>query len=924
MGNGRNPFETGDKDKKPEAQTPPALNYTDIMKDKPTEKPAEKPVESRPAPTERPATPVDRTGGTADGAPKPLTQDQLRAEHTAGMAVERYMELSERGTKAITVEQFKIVKDTFELALKNAKELDPRHLQLEEAKAQDELAKVIPDAGKQSDAVAKVITTQSAVTDAIQALPDDKKQEFIRLRQTAETAARQLQARLAATNPQQFQVELQKLETKLIQDQSALSPELAKAIKEQTEFQQSKDGQAAIRFSQVMGEIEKFRTVPALIAFTYAQILDKFAEKSTDQKVAADARTRATELLKDAVKDPKIAAMVESSRQGLDLAVRLNVKTAGMIKAEEEAGKTFPELVPVQKAQDVLNDTKKDAKTRFTEAKGFYEEALKLTNRDARKVEDLRKTAGELEQKLQTAQKEIQLGSRKDFTADEKKDLQRLQVLNDQAKNPAIIRMEYAVMLNKYGHENNDEDAKKRAIEVLKDIEVVDKDLYLQSPEIQGALRQAQQNKKIEMSSAVSEAYTGSALSTLANSNNNTVVDFLLPGVQPGLTAALRPLGTTPSEIPYAGPVLFGDRKKSEDAVVRQLAAAYLSNPDATQEAVDKQVRAGQSGVREYASDGAAIAAGWLTKYGVQSALSKAPGWGKVAGIGLGLATAGLTKDYLADGELGTTTDWLRGGGMFGGSVLLMKGLSFNPSRQVLSEGTTAGISRRLGVEGLAGKTGTQLSESILAAEGGAAGSRFYRALQYINPSTYTGLTWTGRYVGFGGERTAAALADGTLSFAGYNARRSVGSAFNTFGMAYAFGAGREGLYIGTGQKMADGTPYSLESALAQMNSSGLQSGLTATLVVPVAGSTFRIIPGASKVLDGTASLATRLAPTAAPEIGRFGVVAAGAGLQQLDNYNNANRLKDLSAKAKTVADEAKAKAEEELRKRMQPPAPKK
>ncbi len=940
MGNGRNPFGTGDSTtKKPEVETPPALNYTDIMKptEKPPEKPVEKPVVPAPVVADRPVVAPVEQAGPVELPAKALTNENVQAEQVAGMALQRYMQLSENGTKAITPEQFKIVKDGFELAGKNAK-IDPRTLEALEARVQAELTQVIPDATKQRDAVSKVMVTQGAFEQALQALPDDKKTAFVKLQQTAEAEARQKQTALGH-NPALLQREIQKLEDKLFNDRAALSPELGKAMKEQKEFLESKDGKIAAQFLQVMGDIDRLRNSAAMIAFTYAQVMDKYsqtAEKSAveldkkdgqankdaaaaQRKVAEDGKKLAVEQLKEAAKNPQVAAMIESSPQGLDLAIRLGVKTAGMEAAEKEAAKLFPELVPFQKANEILVDDKKDAKTRFAEAKKFFEEALTITGRDGRKVEDLRKTAGEIETKLKAVQKEIELGTRKEMTADEKKDLQRMQVLVDQANNVSMVRMQYALALNKHGHEHNDEDAKKRAIEVLKDIEVVDKELFLQSPEIQGALRQAQQGKKIELTSAVSEAFTGSALGTLANANQGSMADLFFPGVQPGLTAALRPTGTTPSDIPFAGPVLFGDKKKPEEAVVRQLAQAYLSNPEATQRAIDQQVKAGQGGLREYGSDAAAVAAGWLTKYGVQRALTKAPGWGKVAGLGLGLATAGLTKDYLADGELGTGTDWLRGSAMFGGSVLLVKGLGLNGSRQVLSEGTTTGIGTRFGVEGLAGKTGSQLSEALLKSEV-AAGSRWYRGLQYINPSTYTGMTWGGRYVGFGGERTAAALADGTLSFAGYNARRAVGNLGNTFGMAYAFGAGREGLYIGTGQKMADGTPHTLESALAQMNTSGLQSGLTASIVMPIAGSTFRWLPMGSRVIDGTAGLATRIAPQAAPMIGRVALVGTGPALQQLDHFNNANRLQDLSLKAKTLADEAKQKAEEELKKRAEGP----
>ncbi len=180
------------------------------------------------------------------------------------------------------------------------------------------------------------------------------------------------------------------------------------------------------------------------------------------------------------------------------------------------------------------------------------------------------------------------------------------------------------------------------------------------------------------------------------NSTNNAAEKGTGPAavdpIRAVLTTSRKPAELSPTDLPIGGAVSFGDRNATEE---HRLAIEFLTQ--AKGQPVDQPVPVEQSALREYGSDAAAIGAGFLSKYGIQRLLTKAPGWGKVAGIGLGLATAGFTKDLVKNGEIGSGSDWLRGSAMFGGSMLLARGLSMARSKHALGEATTTGIEARSG-----------------------------------------------------------------------------------------------------------------------------------------------------------------------------------------------------------------------------------
>ncbi len=344
---------------------------------------------------------------------------------------------------------------------------------------------------------------------------------------------------------------------------------------------------------------------------------------------------------------------------------------------------------------------------------------------------------------------------------------------------------------------------------------------------------------------------------------------------------------------------------------VDQLAQMYLIDPERTRRSVDQVVASEKSKSNDFLTDMGAAGIGLVTKFGVDKVLTRGPGWTRPIGFVAGAFAAGLSKDLLTDGQLGNGTDWLRGAGVYGGSVLLIKGMALNPSRATLGATTLEGLTARTGVTGLTG-TSAQVSEQLLIA--GAGGSKLARVGQYLNPMNYTGLTWNNglRVAGIGGQTSAALVAEGGMSVAQFNARRNIGQFATRFGSAYAFGAGREGLYIGTGQTTADGGNYDLTSAVSEMNLSGLKLGTTAALLLPALGTGARVLPGGARLLDTGAAAAGRFGPTGAVTLEALLPAAAAGSLRTVQHQTNAAGIEARAAHARALVDQAKA--DEKLR----------
>ncbi len=757
-----------------------------------------------------------------ENQPASLTADNMRAQFLAEKTLERYVALSNNGSKRITEEQLRIIKDEFELALKHAR-IDPHTLQSLSTRLQTELNKAIPDMEKQKAVIEKLQAADTGVQRAVKALPADKKDAFIKLEEKFRAEAVQLELRFGKSLPM-FQHEMRKLEAGVSQEQAALSRDLGRAINARTQLLETPDGKAALTFTRNMCEIDRLYHSPAMIKFSYFQVLDKIG--------GVDNLEKSNSLLRDAMEDRKVLPfVVKYLKRQLDI-------------LQGYDGKTFPELVALRKAQEALADQTKDAFSRFVSSRYFFNEALRLTDRYERNIESLRESSAEIEAKLSPARKAVEAGERR-FTPEEQKQLRDLKILKEKIENISMVRLQYAMAINHYGigtkqrHYIQDD-----ALEVLYTIKELDPKTFLSSPQIQQALRQAREGKRIDVIIKVSNAATDIDATTVAKTRTIN-----------GVTSDASKTSSSPQS----------DRGGSEEEIL-QRSREYLQNPRAAgktkmEQAVQELQQDSDAASQDFlknGSDFAALASGFLTKFAVERAMIKMPRWGKVAGIGLGLATAGLTKDVTHDGKIGDSKDWLRGGAIFGGALLATRQLAMSPSRQELSKLTSSAIEARLGLHSkdLLGRTGTELADMVLAGTNHSAGPIRNRALQYFNPVNYTGIGFRDgavRYVGFGGERTAAALAAGEMSFASYNARRVIGDFANTAGSAYLFGAGQEALNIATGEPAKDGSLHTVDSALSQMNNSGMAYGATA-LLWPAAGAAFRLTPVGRGMMSVSAS----------------------------------------------------------------------
>ncbi len=803
---------------------------------------------------------------------------------------------------------------------------------------EEEIARKFPELKKVDDAVKLIADAQSKT-------PAEQKTAFA-------AAGKLFDEALTATNRESVKVEELRSAANAIRLQLVLAETDIKKGK-RTDFTAAEREQF-----EKMQELLKKAESASVVRYRYALALNEYGFNHDDNA----AKAKAIEILKS-VKDvdaqtftasPELQGALKQANDGK----RINPATAAVeafnAVLEQESARHFPEAKKVDDAIKLITDAKAktpaEQKTAFVAACKLFDDALAATDRNVRKVEDLRAAANAIKLQLEIASKDIQAGKRADLTADEKELSVKMQLLVKQAESVAAVRFRYALALNDHGFNHDDAAAKTKAIEILESIKEHDPQVFAASPEVQGALKQAKEGKRIDPATAPAEAYVAAAKNTIL-SHNTGLIDWAVPG---GSALANTLSGERATELPLAGPILFGGGKDMQTRTTMQLAQAYLSNPESTQEQVDRAVNQGHSSLREVTTDVAAVAVGLGTRYGLNGYISKLGTPGKIGGFVLAVGAAGLTKDLTVDGELGTGKDWLRGGGMYGMSVLAMKGMALNPTRAALTTETLGANGMRFGVEGLTGN-GANMTRQIWAAraalqqevraaataearQAAAAnltnleaqlGGSMGRFGQHLNPLNYTGLQWNGglRWVGMGGERAAAEMAAGRMTFAQFNARRAVGNFLSTGGAAFAFGAGREGLYIGTGGTMtfdsspkglvigfdlgknpADDTDYTFDSALKEMSYAGLNTSLAATLMLPVAAGSARAV-GLGAALDGTGYLASRaLTRQGAVAAGDLALVAAGPVLRRVEESNNATQLQKASEEAKRLVAEAKEK----------------
>lgn len=429
----------------------------------------------------------------------------------------------------------------------------------------------------------------------------------------------------------------------------------------------------------------------------------------------------------------------------------------------------------------------------------------------------------------------------------------------------AFVRaqLERAVVLNHQSHRTGDDHAKKQSIEILNSICSADiaQDLY---PTVYGAILQTSDGQKIRLDSAASRAYFALGKDTITR-NGSGAFDYLVPG----FSGSMRKIGMGSSgkgwngEPDPIGPFMFGPETRGHDPrVVGMLALGYLNDEKAMQQLVDQSIKIDQGQYRDLITDGAAVSTGFAIRGIARSTAPKmianAGTPGKLFVLGSSLAGAGLMKDLASDGELGNSTEFLRGAGMYGGSRVLLDMLRAAPSRRALS---------------------AEVTSKLEAAAPALAEQRSWSLLHTLNPATYSGVK-NGAWVGFGGDTTALALTEGRLTMAEFYARRRAGDLLTLGGTGYVAGSGREGLYIATGKLKPDGSPHDFNSAFAAMNAEGRRVGAVGAYTSVLGAYAFTLGPSSE-----------------------LGLIGGFEFLQGTAASHRADRLRDLSSSAKELRD---------------------
>lgn len=194
---------------------------------------------------------------------------------------------------------------------------------------------------------------------------------------------------------------------------------------------------------------------------------------------------------------------------------------------------------------------------------------------------------------------------------------------------------------------------------------------------------------------------------------------------------------------------------------------------------------------RELSSDFAGVIVGLTTRSAMNEIcqISRCAWPTKAAALGLQLFMAAATKDLTADGHLGDWQDLARGGGVYAGSLVLLRSLSLSPTRLHWDVGLARSIHHKFpkaypmpsNRNEVIAKLGSEVPISKQIAE-------------LLNPRNLNPLNrnlWNP-------ELAADALAHGEISLARYQAQTRMGQLYLTSSTSLGFAAGREYLYLAT------------------------------------------------------------------------------------------------------------------------------
>jgi hypothetical protein len=666
----------------------------------------------------------------------------------------------------------------------------------------------------------------------------------------------------------------------------------------------------------------------------------KLARDATDASgsdwKAADAKFKAAE--------EAIDKEIIQRGQGKDVAeslakVNQNIESMkmqlGMALADFQAGRRD---LPARQGQDAAG---KDADAKIIRAAMNGDANAKPPVAAMTQMDMLQALMGQKGPQMQAAMQRV-------LTDSERDTVNNMAVLAQKAQNVSLIRMQHAIKASEFGFKAGVDPAeaaaaKAEAKSVVESIAKVDPVTYSQSPEILGAIKQAERGDQMKVAdgSAAALAFSEAAKDTIQKTQTG-IVDWMVPGASLAVNSiGVATTGHYVSEVPLVGG-LFGGSKEATAKLVDQEAMMILSNAQEAQRLRDQTVNDGHSQLRGLLGDVGGVATTFATGYGVNKGIQYLAKDAPVSPyikvpliVGTALATGGLANNAISGHELLASRGFIRNTVASGTTYAAIKGLEYMPTNRPLSAATLEKFAEK-GVVVAPGTTGLELGEAASAQLAQSTGaSKLVQIAQAaparLNPLNYTPLriaaaaegqsAWNvlGRvqWAGWGGDATAQLFASGGMNLAEYNTRLFASKALTTFGIGYGFGSLNKGAAILSGEHL-DGKKYdSLGAYWTDMNQAGLQSGLASSLMIPIMGKAMVPQSWQRGVSNGVTSLFAKIpgvdAAAATTALGSASLMWARPTMDATSRWGEATIYDNIYQQAQKRAEQLRSAAAQQL-----------
>ena len=688
---------------------------------------------------------------------------------------------------------------------------------------------------------------------------------------------------------------------------------------------------------QAMEIMEKSKTVPAADTPAGKELRASLglAENASDKDVQAAAWKQADTLFKQA--EEAIEKEVMQKGQGKDVAESLNKMNATIDAMKTQLGMALDDFKNNRRQLPGPDGAGKDSDTKVVR------DAMTKADKDhptgLSQVEMVQALMGQKGPELQAYMQRA-------LTDAEKSTLNSMAILSQKAQSVSLIRMQHALKASEFGFKVGDDSAKAQAKELVESIAKVDPVTFSQSPEVLGALKQAEQGRQMDVADgkAATIAFSEAAKDNITKTQTG-IVDWIIPGASlTANTIGVKTTGHYISEVPLVGG-LFGGSKEATNKLIDQLAMAQLSNAAEAEAQRNQTVGDGNKQLRGLVGDVTGVAssfgAGWAANKGLQYLAKEAPvpWYVKVPVVGIAaLGTGGLVNNAVSGNDLLASKGFIRNTVATGTTYAAIKGLQYLPSNRTLAGETVAKLGLAEGTE----ITGAQLGKQMAAAEAAALGKgklvQFAEALpSRLNPINYTPFrfaapaegasSWNflarAQFAGWGGNRTASLLADGAMNLAEYNTRQFAAKTLSTFAIGYGFGALNKGAAIYTGEHL-DGKKYDTLGAYWQdMNTAGLQAGIASSFIIPVVGKAMVPTSWQNGVGRGVNSLFTRIpgvdAAAATAATGSAALMFARPTMDASSRWGEASIYDNIYQQAQKRAAELRSNAAQQLQDQSKP-----